>query len=126
MRQIPESSAGPQPARPKKQSSFQEPDVFTRIHANLTLRGVGEIPRPRQDAANLCSAASHERGAVDPAYTPILAPELHEAPLAHRRACETAGAGQGRNGGRALALFREAGYALFQIYNFRGCCIIST
>ena len=72
MLKIPHSRAGPHAAQPKYAGSLQEVNV-------RTLRGIGEVLRPRQEAADLFPAAAHEAGTAYPPRTPPLEPQLHTA-----------------------------------------------
>ena len=64
--------------------------------------GIGELLRPRQEAANLLSDALHGGGEACPPSVPFLPPKLGEAPWApqdpaSRRADEAQKARQRRN-----------------------------
>ena len=69
MRKILDSRASPRAARPRD-SSFQETDIFPTTERNKSLEGIGDLLRPKEQAANLFLAAAHEVRAADPRYTP--------------------------------------------------------
>ena len=48
MRKILDACMEPQPARPKMQSSSRAMEMFARINSNHTLKGIGELFRPRK------------------------------------------------------------------------------
>ena len=76
LRKIPESRPGPS-IQPKERCSFQEVGGFAKLNASPTLKGVGEILRPRQEGAIFFPTAFREGGAVGPPYFPFLALKLH-------------------------------------------------
>ena len=80
LRKILDSRAGRKTRSPKN-TSFRQGDSFAKINSKRTLNGIGEIPRPRQEAANLPPAAFLGARAADPPYIPPLAPKLAEADL---------------------------------------------
>ena len=65
--------------------------------------GIGELLRPRQEAANLLSDALHGGGEACLTYVPLLPPKLRESPgasqdPARKRAADAEKARQRRNG----------------------------
>ena len=66
-------SSAPQTEPPtKKRTSFKEVDFYAAVNASEVSRGFEELPRPRQEAANLFPEAF-------PPYVPFSTPELPEA-----------------------------------------------
>ena len=60
MRRILDSSFPPAENQPKQAPSFKEADIFAAARVRESLRGVGGIPRPRQEAADVSSGPLHD------------------------------------------------------------------
>ena len=65
--------------RDKKQTSSQEVDITAAAKANKAIWGVGEISRPRKEAANLSPETLSEGRTAFPPCAPFVAPNLSEA-----------------------------------------------
>ena len=75
MRKISEPRPWPQ-SRPRKRYGLRGVDLSAAIGTDPPLKGAGETFRPRQEAANIFSAAAHGGRAAGPRYAPPLDPKL--------------------------------------------------
>ena len=71
MQKISEPREGPQ-SQPRKRYGLRGADLSAAIGTDPPLKGAGDTLRPRQEAANIFSAAAHEGRAAGPRYTPSL------------------------------------------------------
>ena len=80
----------------KKARPYEEAGVFAAIKPHKRLQGVGELLRPRKEAASLLSEALHEGSQDCPPFVPILPPTLGEAPRAPQDPAYRRAAGAGK------------------------------
>ena len=66
----------------KKTAPYEESDIFGTIKADEALEGIGDILRPRREAANITSNALYEANRACPPYMPFAPPKLTDAPWA--------------------------------------------
>ena len=93
--QIPDSRAPPAECKAKP-APFKEVGIYAALQGIDALSGIGEIQRPRQEAADMFPADLHGGDNAEPSYTASWEPTLNGAPWAPRDAARNHAAEQGK------------------------------
>ena len=82
IREILGSGSSPAENRPKETPSFDVVGILVAARVRKSLKRIGGISRPRQEAPNIFSEASHDGRKACPPYRPLPTPGLAYAPWA--------------------------------------------